>query len=894
LKRRFVEGRIDGVPRDFGGAMPPPTKMEPRFELFFEAALKCRGDGLEPARLRDRFREDDHAGYKAWVESVIAIAGAFEDQLRRRNLIDFSAMVAVPAARLVADERLRARYASRFDHILVDEFQDTSRAQFELLRALSDEDFSSVTVVGDRKQSIYRWRDARVENVLDFPGQEKPLLTNYRSRQNILDIAHAFISTDDEFKDSTDNVALVAHHGTSDYPVVLFHPGAEEDPDAEAEALARWIRHLTGGTEIEGLPRADAVPVEDVAVLLRSLKPAHGLPAIERAFERHGVPYAVVGGANAAETRALESWHATMSLLLPGNRARELLAVLESEPWSVPDVVLWELVRDVKRRVGGIDLLGDEDIERIADPRARDRVSELRSLVGDLEARMVSSDLRSFVSWAVEESPLAIRLFAENPSALAGRVVQDLVVEVLEAFEQVAATERPAGLPAFLEHLRAAIDDKKFREESDVRLPSDRVRVMTVHQSKGLEFRAVAVAGVKPPHHGRDRFYLSHDHGLFFSSKEAKSWERGLADSADAEYEERMEAQEANCLFYVAMTRAREFLWVSTPFCEGRKGKKSESLFTRLLGCVDRIDPVVVLRRPPEIAAAQITGAPVAEPAAKAIDLEEALAAWDGARERLESPRRTIAPSPGELDVVTWPQLYAYRRCPLEYRYRFHTRAFGTTVTAAAGASGTRSREAAVSVPRGLSPADYGVLVHRALELVYGRDAPAGEAVSSAASELPHARVTTSAAESAKRLVDGVLASEVGTPGAHVRVEAPFELRLDSLVFHGVFDRIERAGDRTRVVDYKVGVEDPAHDFQAQAYAWALGRIEDEDADGLVCYLREDGVHIKRVTTSESVAAVEDVAGALEESLKMGDFAATPGAVCASCSYAAVCPHAAR
>jgi CRISPR/Cas system-associated exonuclease Cas4 (RecB family) len=242
--------------------------------------------------------------------------------------------------------------------------------------------------------------------------------------------------------------------------------------------------------------------------------------------------------------------------------------------------------------------------------------------------------------------------------------------------------------------------------------------------------------------------------------------------------------------------------------------------------------------------------------------------------------------------MVTWPELYAYRECPLRHRYRYRTRV-ADLIGVGANSADTAERdvESAVKLPRGLGPSDYGKFVHRALEVLYGSDVQTADAVSAAADELPKTRISSAAASAASRLVDGVLASEVGPPGAGVCVEQPFQVRLDSLVLHGVFDRIERAGGGLRVIDYKVGVESPAHDFQAQAYAWALGRIDDEDADGLVCYLREDGAHVKRVTTPETVAAVGEVAHGLEHSLKAGDFPATPGPACAGCPYQIICPE---
>jgi len=893
LKRRFVEGRIEGVDPLFGGEMPAPTKMESRFDLFFKIALECRSDGFDAARLQALCTEGDAPGYLAYVDAVVAVARAYDGELRRRNLIDFSDMITIPSRGLEADARLRERYASRFDHILVDEFQDTSRAQNELVRVLSGGEFAAVTVVGDRKQSIYRWRDARVENIRDFPGDESPLRRNYRSRQNVLDLAHAFICTDPEFADSTDAVPLEAHRGAGDHPVVLFHPASDEDWESEAEALAVWVRHVTEGLPAAGLgelPPERRLGYGDVTVLLRSLKPGHGLPGIERAFERHRIPYAVVGGANAAETRALDVWHAGLSLLCPGARARELLTVLESEPWCFPDSVLAALVHDVKRRPGGLDLLSDEDIAGVDDPAAAERLREVRSMFEELRSRLASDDLQTFVAWALEESALALSLFARGSTP---RAVEDLVLEVMESLASSARGGEAADLAGFLDHLRAAIDDKKFREESDVRLPANRVRVMTVHQAKGLEFPAVAVAGIKPPKANSDGYYLSHERGVFFSAKDKAHWGRGLDATPESEYEKRMAEQEERCLLYVAMTRAEDYLWVSSPYREGRRGKVS-SLFTDLVGCAAGVDPLVVLREPPaepHAPAPAASVAPEAEEDAPAAIAE--LERWDTSRRALEALAEGAGPSPRALDVVSWTGLLTYRDCPLKYRYRFQTRVADLLALEEPERVGERSVTEGVAVPKGMKPADYGVLVHEALSRVYGRGEEPADAVASAARLFGAAGVSNAAHASARSLVEGVLASEVGERGVDTATEQLFEVRLDTLVVHGVFDRVERGPGGRRVIDYKVGLENPAHEFQVELYAWALERIEGEEATGWLCYLREGGAHVKHVATRESAGAVGALARSLERSLAAGEFTATPGEVCGACAYRAVCPTAA-
>jgi putative RecB family exonuclease len=319
---------------------------------------------------------------------------------------------------------------------------------------------------------------------------------------------------------------------------------------------------------------------------------------------------------------------------------------------------------------------------------------------------------------------------------------------------------------------------------------------------------------------------------------------------------------------------------------------KQDSLFTRLLDCVSEVEPVVVLREAPSVAPPVTTRAGDGAGAVDASELDGALAAWTRARARIDAVRAVPAPSAAALDVVTWAELFAFRECPLRYRYRYRTRVADVLGTDTEAATVPRQVDGGVSIPKGMTPAKYGVLVHAALERVVRDGTPVDEAIDAAAATLPGGSVTQKAKGAAVALVKGVLASDIGASKDSLAVETPFEVRLDSLVVHGVFDRIERTpGGTWRVIDYKVGVEDPSHEFQVQAYMWALKRIYGEATEGVVCYLRNDGAHLKPVATSS--APIDMLAASLERALRTGDYPATPGDVCATCAYRSACPSSA-
>jgi DNA helicase-2/ATP-dependent DNA helicase PcrA len=152
----------------------------------------------------------------------------------------------------------RRRVRERFQYIIVDEFQDTSRIQRDVLELLAQDDFANVSVVGDPKQSIYGWRDAQIRNLLDFPGEERLLLTNYRSVQPILDLATHLIRKDAQFAAEPD---LVADAGGGDVRSVSIYRA--DTPEDEARFVAQQILRV----------HSDGTAWHEIALLTRMARP---------------------------------------------------------------------------------------------------------------------------------------------------------------------------------------------------------------------------------------------------------------------------------------------------------------------------------------------------------------------------------------------------------------------------------------------------------------------------------------------------------------------------------------------------------------------------------------------------------------------------------------------
>ena len=865
LRTRFENGRVPGVPSDFGGEPPPPTKLGSLFDTLMKVVWHCRGIMLSPEQLRALVKPDDHPAYIARVDTVVALAREYENELSRRGLLDFSDMITIPARALQNNPALARAYQGAFDHIVVDEFQDTSAAQNELLRVLSGGDFARVTVVGDLKQSIYRWRDARVENVTEFPDPvPRELTMNYRSRQEILDLAHGLVMREDDLRAAA--VPLSAHRSGGESSVLLFHPpGGDDRFDDEAEALGAWVDHLLGRAsapahwELESL----ATPLEphDVAVLLRSFKNNKLMPEIERVFQRRGIPFAVVGGANRAEARALETWHAWVSLVLPsgrpGDRLVDLVAVLEAPPYSVTEASLAELFaalrngtkHPTKHPTMHSTALTDDTIACVQNERDATAMRDLRASIEEAAVRWRTLGFEDALLWSIENSPLRTRLLRDGAQPAA---VDELCCELLRLADALARRGE-LNLPTFLEHLRASLDERKFREEGDVILPRGRVAVMTVHQAKGLEFPAVAVVDVVESEAPPESFLVSRESGLYFGERTGKPWKRHKELAENHAREKHMEDVEERCVLYVALTRARDHLWVSASSMEGRKFFKKEGREPEPWLFTDVVEVARELNVGREIREVGDASKVAAAPAASLRDdhrAEDAVRAWVELRDRNATAQVGAFPPEG-LVPVTWADLAAFKRNPETFKFS-SAQGMGFAKEDIREEGATRGVPSASSIPKGVDPAEFGTFVHELLQRLAG-NGNLDAAIDASFPRYDFGKQRAAATAAARTLAGHALAARVAGPAPGARVEVPFMVRLDRLLVRGIIDRLDTTADGTTITDYKVGERIEDHVFQVQAYLWAVRRSGvGEELRGRVVYLTESGVEVVDVDEDDS------------------------------------------
>jgi DNA helicase-2/ATP-dependent DNA helicase PcrA len=450
----------------------------------------------------------------------------YEAALARAGAVDFGDLLLRPVRLLEEDDRLRERWSSRFEYLLVDEFQDTNAVQYRLLRLLTGKR-GNVCVVGDDDQAIYRWRGANVENILgfdqDFPGARVVKLErNYRSTRNVLDAAHAVISRAARRREKR----LWTEEGPGD-PLALVVGQDEHD---EAERIARVVaRERAGGTA-----------GDEIAVLYRTN--AQSRP-IEAALRAARIPYVIVRGTSFYERAEVKDAAAYLRLALEPRSDLDLDRVVNKPPRGIGEKTLERLHAHARARgVALFDALAEVDGIEGLKPAARRALASLREVLAGLARDVPALDAGVAVQEVLGRTGLLARLEAERTDEAADRAenLVELVAAAREFDEALVGAPPPRDpdepvpppLARFLEQIA-------LLGEADQPTPEGRVALMTLHAAKGLEFTAVVLSGL--------------EEGTF---PRAPFGDPSPREEAEAYDEERR-------LCYVGMTRAKRRLTLS-------------------------------------------------------------------------------------------------------------------------------------------------------------------------------------------------------------------------------------------------------------------------------------------------------------------------------------------
>ncbi len=493
--------------------------------------------------------------HEYFTEVVARSYERYEQVLAANNALDFDDLI-VRTVNLLRDHApTREKYQDRFLHVLVDEFQDTNIAQYQLARLLAAK-FGNICVVGDPDQSIYSWRSADIRNILDFerdfPGAQIVLLEqNYRSTQTILDAAHAVISGNEQRKEK----ALWTDRGEGE-PIVMFEAYDERD---EAQFVAAEVASLT----------KHGMRLQDIAVMYRTNAQSR---ALEEALIGAGIPYQLVGGTRFYERREIKDVLAYLRLVhnpfdavaftrvanVPGRGVGEK-TMEQFQRWAATlGLPLYAALQVLAAQQDGN--ITPEIARMPRHPLAARQATALRGFLGiidELIALAPDNPLSVLVGGLLDRTQYRRYLFDE-PGRGAGEDqqseaearwanVQELAAYAAE-FDGLAGGE---GLAAFLENAALVSDADEMAEGDDA---AGRATLITLHSAKGLEFPVV--------------FMIAMEDGVL-------PHVRSFDTPAQMEEERR--------LCYVGMTRAKERLYLLRAFRRYGGGASQHNPASRFL-----------------------------------------------------------------------------------------------------------------------------------------------------------------------------------------------------------------------------------------------------------------------------------------------------------------------
>ena len=495
-------------------ALDLPEKVNPPRRLLSRISAR-KNSGRDP-------EEVDSDSIAA--QTLARVAARYQETLRAANAVDFDDLLLRTVDMFDRNEQVRDAYRRRFQYVLVDEYQDTNRTQYELIRHLVPPR-GNVTVVGDEDQSIYSWRGADIQNILDFehdfPGARVLRLEeNYRSRQGILDAASALVAHNEKRKGKTLRAVK-----TGGEPVRLHQAGDEFQE-------SQWVVRRISALRSQG--RA--------AVLFRMNAQSR---LLEEALLRHGLPYVVVGGVGFYERKEVKDLLAYLRVVRNPADPIALRRILNVPARGIGSKTVEEIDHvAATRRLSTWDALEAVERNGVLPARATQPLRRFRDIMERLRGEAEGLSIKDLLSRILELTGYSAALAQEDTQESQDRL--ENLAELLSAAADYEARDEAPSVAGFLDQVSLLSDTDQIRDDAPVTL-------MTLHSAKGLEFESVFLVGL--------------EEGL-------SPHTRSLGKPESLEEERR--------LLYVGMTRAMERLhlsWASSRQVFGQRRVSEPSRF---------------------------------------------------------------------------------------------------------------------------------------------------------------------------------------------------------------------------------------------------------------------------------------------------------------------------
>jgi DNA helicase-2/ATP-dependent DNA helicase PcrA len=504
-----------------------------------------KNEFLEAQEVRDRVQKGPASEYD---EIAGLLYEAYDDRLRGLGACDFDDLVCRVAGRLMDDEALRIKWAKRFKYLMVDEYQDTNTAQFQMVRALLGPR-ENLCVVGDDDQAIYGWRGAKVANILGFDMYFRnatvvKLEENYRSRPQITSAANAVIV----HNQARHEKSLVPTRPTGDEVMVVTCESGE--------AETRWVC-----SRIRKLIVEEQVAPRDIAVLYRSARLAR---PVEETLQEHGINHRVLGGQSFYDKKETKDVLAYLKVLVTPHDDIAVRRALDTPPRGIGRKTMEML--DAYAQRNGCRLMDavhqSKKVEGLSSrpARALENFSAMIKSAG--RERHAGNSVVLPLKGIIDSVRLRENVLKETGSSEMTQnrwTSVEWLLESLERFEDNHDTQKASDWYEYLGNMSLTRDEKADKNE-EAEKTGGLVTLATLHSSKGLEW----------PH----TFIIGCEEGIM---PHKRVMEVRLNDAIEGDLEEERR------LFYVGVTRARDRLWLTYPATRVERGREVEVKPSRFL-----------------------------------------------------------------------------------------------------------------------------------------------------------------------------------------------------------------------------------------------------------------------------------------------------------------------
>ncbi|MBI5793635.1 ATP-dependent helicase, partial [Candidatus Uhrbacteria bacterium] len=771
----------------------------------------------------------------------------YQQILLENDCLDFGDLMLYTLKLLRDRPCIRDLIHKRFAYVLVDEFQDTNDAQYEIVREIAAPR-NNLTVVGDDDQSVYKFRGASLANILrfekDYPEARHVVLTsNYRSAQKILDSAYDFIQHNNPNRLEVTSARALSKklQATKNHQAQIEHLHSLTSEDE----VASVVRKILGIRESQ-----PEVSWSDFAILVRSNSAGTDFA---QALERHQIPYQFLALSGLYVKPAVLDMLAFLRVIDDVFDSPSLYRLLISPVVGVSERGVMELNRLASRK--GKSLYEACEMAQsftVLDPADAQAIRELLQKISEFERRARDRRVGELLVMVAKESG-----YLEYVNRLPERAKIETFSFLQQFYQRLKAFERSSEHPVLHNFLREFAHERDAGEEGslsvDLESGPDVVRIMTIHAAKGLEFRYVFVVNMVaqkfPTRAMRDAIELP----------------EGLGSSAPLEGDPHLE--EERRLFYVAMTRAKKGLFFTSADDYGGARKRKISPFLHELGYTQPESPHSIL---------------------ELIDEDTGTVP--------ESTSKVKMPVPKQFSFT---QLAAFKICPLQYKFAHvlkvpvmgkWTFSFGKTMhntlqrfftlwLERTGKKQTSLFETAAQTTEGI-PVSLQELLD-AYKASWQDDWYQND--------VEREKYRDQGTATLKQL----WAQYHSASPSPLLIEQGFTMKIGDIALKGRIDRIDAFEDGIEIIDYKTGSPKTALELddkeQLLLYQLAAVQVLGLKPKRLTYHYLSDNSTVSFLGTQKQLDDLEESLVTRVQGIRDSDFQATPGFHCKNCDFADIC-----